>query len=87
MAGSVPSCRQRGRVVRQRRFYDGHDRKVDGSTPTNPRCCQLPLTLSLDKMRYDNYLCLVESNKQQIEEIRIKIQVDNSEKRATPARV
>ena len=28
------NCRQRGRLVRQRRFYDGHDRKVDGSSPT-----------------------------------------------------
>ena len=27
-------CRQRGRVVRSVVFYDGHDRKVDGSTPT-----------------------------------------------------
>ena len=26
--------RQRGRMVSERRFYDGHDRKVDGSTPT-----------------------------------------------------
>ena len=47
----------------ERRFYDGHDRKVNGSTP-NPA--------SLDKMLYDDYLCLVESGKQQIKEVERK---------------
>ena len=54
------------------RFYDGHDRNVDGF---------------LDKALLDNYLCLVESNKQQIEKVRSKIQAENLETRATPKRV
>ena len=58
----------------ERIFYDRHDRKVDGSTTTDA---------SLNKMLHDNYLCLVESNKQQIEKVRSKIQVENSETRAT----
>ena len=39
----------------------------------------------MDKILHDIYLCLVESNKQQIEEVRSKTQVENSESRATPA--
>ena len=35
-------------------------------------------------MLHDNYLCLVESNKQQIEEVGSKIQAENLETRATP---
>ena len=38
-------------------------------------------------LRLDNYLCLVESNKQRIEEARCKIKAENSETRATPKRV
>ena len=41
----------------ERRFYNDHDRKVNGSTPN----------LVLDKMLHDDYFCLVESGKQQIE--------------------
>ena len=36
---------------------------------------------SLDKMLHDNYLCLVESHKQQIEEVRSKIQAENLKQR------
>ena len=39
---------------------------------------------SLDEVLHGNYLCLVESNKQQIEEVGSKIQAENSETRATP---
>ena len=38
-------------------------------------------------MLHDNYLCLVESNKQQIKEVRNKIQAKSSETKATPKRV
>ena len=38
-------------------------------------------------MLHDNYLCLAELNKQQIEEVKSKIQAENSETRATPKRV
>ena len=38
-------------------------------------------------MLHDNYLCLVESNKQQIEEVRSKMEAVNSETRTTPKRV
>ena len=38
-------------------------------------------------MLHDNYLCLVESNKQKIEEVRSKIQEKISETKATPKRV
>ena len=48
----------------ERRFYDGQDRKNDGLTPT-----QASLLRPLDKVLHDNYLCLVESNKQHIEEV------------------
>ena len=75
---------QCGRVVgsmaegSERRFYDGHDRNVDGSTTPHA---------SLHKMLHDNYLCLVESNKQQIKEVKSEIQAENSETKATPAQV
>ena len=39
---------------------------------------------SLDKMLYDNYLCLVESHNQRIKEVRNKTQSENSETNATP---
>ena len=42
---------------------------------------------SLDKMLHDNYLCLVESNKQQIREDRNIAQPENSETKTTPKRV
>ena len=42
---------------------------------------------SLDKRLRDNYPCLVESNKQQIKEIRIKTLMENSETKTTPQRV
>ena len=42
---------------------------------------------SLDKMLHDNYLCPVESNQQQTEEVRSKIQAENLETKATPKRV
>ena len=42
---------------------------------------------SLDKMLYYKYLCLVESNKQQNEEVKSKIHAENSETRLTPKRV
>ena len=38
-------------------------------------------------MLYDNYLCLVESNKQQMKEVRSKTQTENSAAKATPAAV
>ena len=63
----------------ERRFYDAYDRKVDGSTPT-------PAAF-LDKMLHGNHLCLVESNKQQIEKVRSKTQAGNLETKATPTRV
>ena len=47
----------------ERRFYD-HDRNVNGSTPN-----LVSLFVSLDKMLHDDYLCLVESGKQQIKEV------------------
>ena len=37
-------------------------------------------------MLHGSYLCSVESNKQQIEEVRSTIQAENSETRATPKR-
>ena len=73
--------RQRGAVVRSVVF----------TTATIARLMvQLPPKLvvaSLDKMLHDNYLCLVESNKQQIKEVRSKIQAENSETKATSKRV
>ena len=62
----------------RRRFYDGHDRKVDGSTPTHASLLR-PRTLS--KMLYDNYHRVVESDKPQIEAVRSKIQAENSQTR------
>ena len=38
-------------------------------------------------MLHDEYLCLVESGKQQIKEVRSKIQPENLETKATPKRV
>ena len=38
-------------------------------------------------MLHDDYLCLVESGKQQIKEVRSKIQPENLETKATPKRV
>ena len=38
-------------------------------------------------MLHDNYLCLVESDKHQIEEVRSKIQAETSETKATPKRI
>ena len=67
--------RQHSRVVRS------HDRTVDGST-SHPNL----VVASLDKMLHDNYLCLVESNKQQIKD-RSKIQAEDLETKATPQRV
>ena len=40
------------------RFYDGHHRKIDGSTPSQA---------SLLRPWIHNYICSVKSNKQQIE--------------------
>ena len=37
-------------------------------------------------MLHDDYLCLVESGKQQIKEVRSKIQPENLEVKATPKR-
>ena len=54
----------------ERRFHDDHDRTLNGLTPS--------LVASLDKMLHFDYLCLVESNKQQIKEVRSKIQTENS---------
>ena len=51
----------------ERRFYDDLDRKVKwfNSQPSL-------VVVSLGKMLHDDYLCLVESGKQQIEEVRRK---------------
>ena len=64
------------------RFYDGHVRKVDGLTPT-----QASFVASLDKMLHDNYLCLVQSHKQQIEEVGSKTHTEHSETKTTSKRV
>ena len=40
-------------------------------------------TVSLDELLYDDFLCLVESNEQQIEEVRSKTQPENSETKKT----
>ena len=52
-------------------FYSGHDRKVDGSTPTQALllCPWIRCFTSIISAQ-----CLVEANKQQIEEVRSKIQ-------------
>ena len=42
---------------------------------------------SLDKMIHGNYSCLVESNKQQIKEVRSKNSIGNSETKDIPKRV
>ena len=70
------------RSASERRFYDGHDRKVDGSTT-------IQASLLRPWIRYFtiiNYLYLVEFDKQQIKEVRNKIQPENSEE-ITPKRV
>ena len=41
----------------ERRFYNGHNCKVDGSTPTG----RSRVVASLDKTLHDNFLCVVES--------------------------
>ena len=69
VCGLEPAVWPNGAV---RRFYDGHDRKSHPSLAV----------ASLDKMLHDNYLCWVESNKQQFE-VRSKIQAKNSKTRAT----
>ena len=67
----------------ERRCNDDHDRKDDdGLTPT-PNL----VAAFLDKMLHDNYLCLVESNRPRIKEVRSKTQTENSETKATPQRV
>ena len=38
-------------------------------------------------MLYDDYLCLVESGKQQIKEVRSKVQAENLETKGNPERV
>ena len=60
-------CRQRGRVVRRVVFTTAMFARLTVQLPPKPGCCVL------DKMLHHNYLCLVESNKQQIEEVRSKI--------------
>ena len=67
----------------KRRLNDGHDLKVVGSTPIHPG---LVVASSL-KMLHDDFLCLVESNKQQIEKVTSKIQAQNLETKAFPKRV
>ena len=42
---------------------------------------------SLDKMPHNTYVCLVESNKQQIVKVRNKIQAETLETRSTPKQV
>ena len=42
-------------------------------------CPSLVVVVSLDTMLYDSYLCSVESNKQQVEEVGKKTQPENSE--------
>ena len=73
--------RQRGRVNRQRGRVV---RSVVFTTAMIARLLVLLVVASLDKMLYDNYLCLVKSNKQQIEEVRGQIQAENLETRVTP---
>ena len=41
----------------------------------------------LYKMLHDNYLCLVDFDKQEIEEVTSKVQAESSETKATPKRV
>ena len=73
--------RQRGAVVRSVVFTTTIIAKLRFNS-------QLSLVVaSLDKMLHDNYLCLEESGKQQIKEVRSKIQPENVETKATPKRV
>ena len=62
-------------------FYDGHDCKDSGSSPS------LPFVACLDRMLHNNYPGLVESDKQQIKEVRSKTQPENSKTKATSKRV
>ena len=76
-------CRQRGRVARRVGFTTVMFAGLTVRLPPKPRCC----VLGEDASQQLLYLCLVESNKQQIEEVRSKIQAENSETQATPKRV
>ena len=67
MTLSVGSCRQRGREGNNVFFYDDPDCMVWVQSALWSRCFA-----SLDKMLYDDYLCLVASNKQQIQWKRIR---------------
>ena len=78
---SAKFCRKRGRVV----WSDVLGRPWLQVYWFNSHPCLV--VASLDKMLYDNYSCEVERNKQQIKEIRSKIQLENSEANATPKRV
>ena len=69
-------CRQRGRVVQRVVFTTVMFARLTVQLPPKPRCCVLG--------QDNNYLCLVEPNEQQIEEVRSKIQAENSETQATP---
>ena len=55
---------------------------IAGLTWFNSHPCLV--VASLDKTLYDNYLCLMESSKQEIEEVRSKIQAENVKTRSTP---
>ena len=50
-------------------------------------CRCLQVNIALDKMLHENYLCLVESSKQQIQEVESKTQPENLETKATAQRV
>ena len=90
---------QRGRVVRSVVFTTAMIARLMVQLPPKPRCCvesnkqhittptQASLLRPWNKMLHDNYLCLVESNKQQIKEVGSKTQAENSETRSTPKRV
>ena len=62
-----------------RRSYDSHNHKIEGLISHTVRL----VVVSLDKILPDNYSCLVESNEQQIKEVKRKIQPKNSETMAT----
>ena len=68
-----------GPSASERRVYDDRDRMVQ--VPPNL------VVASLDQLLPDDYFCSVESNKQQIKEIRSKIQAKNCETKTTPQRV
>ena len=81
----LPDCfgsrRQRGIVVRSVVFTTAMIARLWFSS--HPSL----VVASLDKILHDNYLCLVESNKQQIKEVRSKTPTKNSGTKATPKRV